>query len=848
MKQALIFLLLNLFFMSGIQHVALANDIDTRHIVLNLKFDWQKQQASGTATISLSTSRKTDTIHLDAGFLTIHAITLGGQNLLFHYDGKDKKNGLAIILDKVHEPNEVFQLAISYTTNYVNESDPNNLGGSFGKGLRFMQPTATTPAKHKQIWSQGEPDNNRYWFPCNDTLADIHTTEVIATVEKPLIAMSNGHLVAQRDNDDGTQTFHYKADTPYPNYLTCLVVGEYTDVVQQSKTTAIHTLAYPHERVAAQATTALLPDMMQYLEKLTGHAYPYHHYTQVMVQDYPFPGLNGQHTISTISDNYIDDYGVHHDFKYLWDGIALQSLAAQWFGNLIMIQDWGHVWLNCAFTQYFAGLYTMHDNGKAEYLTYYNPFENANVAADWAAGYKHPLVVTNVADISAFTADSYAKYRGALVLRMLAQELGDRLWWASIKHYVKTNAGKQVTTSDFQKAIERTTGKSYQWFFDQWVYKVGMPKFELSKQYDASKKELTIHLRQVQVRDTACQYPQVDFFEGHVQLEIDGDIETVYITPAAQNTFVFTKRSSPSFVHFDFENIWIKVAVYLKTTDELIAQLNHSKDALAKQVAIDELDKAYKTTTSTNEKQKIQQVFKQVITSHEYWRLRQYALTKYRNTLASGYDSASIDMLLHVIKTETSWLKASAILTLGNTKDPKYDAVYLDAMNDPSDRVVNAAAIALGKSKSTKAYNALLALDQKPSWKNQSRISALNGLKELGDDRAIDYALSCLKDNTSPRWYLATSVWDYPLAAAETLAKFKKGALAYPAILSRFRQSMLELDVNDIFSNLLLIATLGDPRGKEVFDELKARFKEDTNAMNAITQYENQLTESIKTQ
>ncbi len=63
-------------------------------------------------------------------------------------------------------------------------------------------------------------------------------------------------------------------------------------------------------------------------------------------------------------------------------------------------------------------------------------------------------------------------------------------------------------------------------------------------------------------------------------------------------------------------------------------------------------------------------------------------------------------------------------------------------------------------------------------------------------------------------------------------------------IFDRFKKSLEENDYNDIFSNVLLITTLADPRGQEVFGLLKAKFKDDANAMNAVNQYESQFKEA----
>lgn len=107
------------------------------------------------------------------------------------------------------------------------------------------------------------------------------------------------------------------------------------------------------------------------------------------------------------------------------------------------------------------------------------------------------------------------------------------------------------------------------------------------------------------------------------------------------------------------------------------------------------------------------------------------------------------------------------------TGDKSYTPIYLEALNDYSDRVVFMGAIALGKTKDPKALDALLKLPEKPSWKNQSLISALYGLKELKDPRGLDISLKSLTDSEKSHWNLATPIWDHRLAAVHSLVALK---------------------------------------------------------------------------
>ncbi len=186
------------------------SNIDITHVALDLKFDLQKRHALGSAAIFLTLLEASDSVYLDAGNLQIFEIQLKGQALYYRYSGGDEANNLVIALPKTHQAGTQICIRIRYATTHENRSDPYAIWGSFGTGLRFIEPTAVSPSKRKQIWSSGEPNSNKFWFPCKHDIKDIHTTEIIGTIEKPLLFISNGDLVSIKENEDDTRTFHYK--------------------------------------------------------------------------------------------------------------------------------------------------------------------------------------------------------------------------------------------------------------------------------------------------------------------------------------------------------------------------------------------------------------------------------------------------------------------------------------------------------------------------------------------------------------------------------------------------------------------------------------------------------------
>jgi len=824
----------------------MAINIDTKHIKLELAIDWEQKKAIGKNTITFELLEDSDFIQLDAGYLTIHEISLNNQVLEYNYDGKDSAKNLTIFFNRTYSKSKEITLIISYNTNYENESDPNSISGSFGKGLRFFQPSSTTPLKRKQLWSQGEPNGNKYWFPCNEEISDIHTTELMVTVEKSLTVVSIGELISMNDNNEKTHTFHFKSDKSFPNYLVFIVIGEYSIVKQFCDSTPILTYGYHDEYDAIHSTVELLPDMMNYIEKVLNFPYPFKTYRQVVVQDYPFPGLIGQHSASIISDNYIDDFSVHNDFKYLWDGVAVQALANQWFGNLLIPSSLEDIWISYSFAQYFSGSYTSHCFGSEEYLLYYYPFEKGAVDEDLKSAKPFPIVPHSI-DITNFpSATNSNKYKGSIVLRMLQNELGDEVFKKVLQSFVHTYAYKQVNTKDFQNIVEKVSGKSFDWFFQQWFYGTSIPNLEVSTEFDESKMLYSVGIHQIIDTVSSSNVKNIDYFQGTILVEIEDELKVLQLLPQEKNLYSFRLQNKPKYLNFNVKKTFLCDVVMNQSTEELLNLMLYSADISAKKETLSKLVFiANDSNTSIVLKEEIVTILKNEVLSNQYWRYRWFVLNSLTQILDVKKEHSLELLLKELIQTEKSWMKMAAINILGNKEDSSLFDLFVSSLDDESDRVVNAAAIAIGKTKHHHALQKLLTLENKKSWKNQNRISALNGMQFLNDINALEYVLSCLNDNKSARWYLAMATWDYPFAAVNTLVSLNQTEKGYPILFNRLKESLQDNDINDIFQNLQLINMLKLEKAKEVYILLKEYYKNDQNLLEVIRSYETQFLQNL---
>jgi aminopeptidase N len=820
-----------------------SRQIDVKHIAIDLRFDWEKESASGVSTVTLAPFKDTNKISLDAAAMTINSVkTARGADLKFIYDGKRDGDNLEITLDRVYKGGEDVTVKVDYATNYVNRADADTAIGSFGRGIRFIKPTAEEPNKPRQIWSQGESEFNRYWFPSYDSPNDFRTTELRATVQKPYFVVSNGQLMETKENADGTRTFYWKMDTPYSNYLTSIVVGEYTEIKNgEYDGKPVYAYGYPSEAKEVALTTKNLPATIKFFSDKTGVKYAYPKYSQTFVEDFG----GGMENISATTQ--IEEM-IHDERELLdTDSESLQSheLAHQWFGDFVTCRDWGQIWLNESFATYFQALWDEELKGH-EYFLYNDVRSNQDqVLGTWNSGNRRPIVTKYYANKDAMF-DNYAYPGGGSVLHMLRKHLGDERFFKAMNHYLTANAHKPVSTEDLRIAIEEATGESMDWFFDQWLYRMGHPVFEVTQSWDDGAKKLTLNVKQTQKVDLMNEYPQTQYFQTKVDIEIDGRVEQVWIEPQAENTFTFDAAAKPQLVNFDYEGTILKELKFEKSVDDLIYQMLNDKDLLGRRWAMEELEQK---AANAADKERIVTAYIAAFAKEKNSDVRRAALSKVNNLSlpqvqpgaplpAVILSEAVTQTLLKALKDENSLIRSDAIELLGATKDTKYADLYLAALNDRSYGVIDSAAEALGATKSPKAFDALLRLTRTASWKGRIESAGFSGLAALADKRGFEESYKFVT-NKSNNYNARTA------ALAVIGATGKGDERAFPVIFEQFKIALDNTDYQGLFNSVGGIVRLADPRGQQAFDMLREKFKGQTNILGYVNVLEAQFKAAI---
>ncbi|HYL04898.1 MAG TPA: M1 family aminopeptidase, partial [Thermoanaerobaculia bacterium] len=473
---------------------------DLQHLRLELAFDLRRGAVAGTATNVLVPLRSgLDHLVFHAAGLRIARVRLAAPaapaaaaamgELEFATDPDAQT--LTVRLPRAYGPQDRLEVAIDYS------AQPR-------AGLYVTGPDRAYPDRPWQLFSDGEPQLNRYWFPSWDEPDDRTTSELLATVEQPFEAIGNGRLVEVIGRPDGRRTFHWLMEQPHSTYLVSVVIGEFSHTHDSWHGVPID--SYVPKALADRAARAFgrTAEAMDFFSRITGRPYPYAKYSQAAVYGFMWEGMENvsatTETVETLRD-------ARAALDSTSDDLVAHELAHQWFGDLVTCRGWAHAWLNEGMATYFEALYRQHlarQTGAAgdDELAWKLDQSRATYLREDRERYRRPLVTTRyVSPLRMFDAHTYDK--GALVVHMLRELVGEEGWWAGIRTYLARHALGTVTSRDFETAFEDASGVQLETLFDQFVYGAGYPELKVRWEYQAAAGMVRLEVRQTQALDAA---------------------------------------------------------------------------------------------------------------------------------------------------------------------------------------------------------------------------------------------------------------------------------------------------------------------------------------------------------
>ena len=532
-----------------------------KDIILDLILDIPNKSFKGNCTTTVIPVRKGITaITLDAVELKIESVLINNISQPFDYDGQQLK----INLLKPTTEAEI-KISIDYSVELPQ------------RGIYFISPDEHYPDKPTQVWTQGEDEDSRFWFPCFDYPGQLATSEIKVRVPKQYTVISNGTLVTVTEIED-EKIYHWVQQQVHPSYLMTLAVGEFAEIKDSWNNIPILYYVEKGREEEAKRSMGKTPKMMEFLAKKYSYPYPYPKYAQVCVADFIFGGMENTSTTLLTDRCLLDDRATTDNQRT--ESLVLHELAHQWFGDLVVIKHWSHAWIKEGMASYAEVLWTEAEYGPDD-GAYYLLNEARSYFEEDSSRYRR-AIVTNVYREAIELYDRHLYEKGACVYHMIRGILGDELFESAISTFVRDNAHKTVETVDLIRAIDKATGYNLQNIFDQYVYRGGHPDYKITYAWDGDNNLATLRVTQTQ--------DEKELFDLEIPIafryieDSTNKLTTNFKLPIhqKQQSFHFPLTKKPDFVSFDLGNKFLKTVNLEYPIPELKAQLKHDPDPISR--------------------------------------------------------------------------------------------------------------------------------------------------------------------------------------------------------------------------------------------------------------------------
>lgn len=408
--------------------------------------DLNEKEVRGTIAYTFETLKDADSVFIDAKkvkFENVALIKLGVHVDTQHVGLKFINNSEQLIVYNKFKTNELYELRLKYS------AQPN-------KALYFID--WNNGGNNQQIWTQGQGKYTSNWLPSIDDMNDKIEFDLSITFHKDYDVIANGKLTDQQINNS-TITWHYNMQQPMSSYLVALAIGKYDKKIAYSKSgIPLEMYYYPEDSLKFEPTYRYTQQMFDFLEEEIGVSYPWQNYKQVPVKDFLYAGM--ENTSTTIfADSFVIDSIAFVDKNYV--NVNAHELVHQWFGNLVTETSGTHHWLQEGFATYYALLAERDVFGDDYYYWQLYQYAQELLEQDKAGQ------GTSLLDPKSSSTTFYKK--GAWVLHILREQVGDKAFKMAIKNYLQKHQFKNVETDDFIREVEKAGGQDLSGFVKDWL-------------------------------------------------------------------------------------------------------------------------------------------------------------------------------------------------------------------------------------------------------------------------------------------------------------------------------------------------------------------------------------------
>jgi aminopeptidase N len=440
---------------------------EVEHYQIFLDLTHPGGQIMGQCRLLIQPIVRASRAELDLAEMTVDAVSVDGLDASWKSSGEK----LSIALPRPAAEGRPRWITIRYH-------------GTPREGLSSRRNKEGEPAWFGDNW----PRRLHHWVPSDDEPSRKATVDLSILAPSRLEVVAPGRLVERAMRGDGNTLTRWREESPIPVYTIVFGAAEFAVTRQLSSSgLEVSSYLYQKERPHAGAAYERAPRMVDIFEKTIG-PFPYEKLALVEAVT-RFRGMENAGAI------FFDEKQV--DGSTRMESTVAHEIAHQWFGDALTAADWHDLWLSEGFATYFSSLFYEEADGPEVFRRQMEQQKERYLAA--TAIHSRPIFDPEVTDpMRLLGANSYQK--GSWVLHMLRHVVGDEHFFAGIHDYYAQYRNGTVSTREFQHVMERRSGMPLDWFFDEWIYRPGFPRYRCTWKWNQTKGTLSIEVAQLQKR------------------------------------------------------------------------------------------------------------------------------------------------------------------------------------------------------------------------------------------------------------------------------------------------------------------------------------------------------------
>jgi len=690
------------------------------HTKLDVRFDYSNRYLYGKAWITLKPHfYSTDSLQLDAKGMYIKNVALvAGTKLTplkYVYNGKQ----ISVKLDRNYRQTDKYTVFVDYTAKPDEFKAEGSAAISDAKGLYFINPDGKDKTKPIQIWTQGETEASSVWFPTIDRPNQKTTSELSMTVPSKYATLSNGRLVLQKNNVDGTRTDTWKMDLPHSPYLFMMAVGDFKIYKDKWRDKEVNYYLEPAYAPYAKQIFGHTPEMMEFFSKKLGVDFPWNKYSQIVVRDFVSGAM--ENTTATLHGEFVQATDRELLDENKGEDVIVHELFHQWFGDYVTAESWSNLTVNESFADFSEVLWNEYKYGKDKGDAHGYKAMESYLGSEKDAAKK--LVRFHYRDKEdMFDLVSYQK--GGRILNMLRNYLGEDAFFKGLNLYLKQNAFRNGEAHQLRLALEEVSGKDLNWFFNQWYFRSGHPVLSIDYTWDEASKTQKVILQQKQ-EDEAFILPfAIDIYTGGKK-----ERHAVWMR-GKTDTLSFKLSSKPDLVNVDADKVLLARKTDNKSVTEYVFQYFNAS------LYVDRLE----AIEASAEKQQQDAGARKVMLAalkDNYYGLRIMAINALDLTNET-VKAAALPILAELAKNDPKTLvRAAAVGAIASLKDPSNRELFDVAIKSRSYAVQGAALLGITMISPADAFNLAKGLEKDSEGELSKAIATIYALN--GGPEELDY-------------------------------------------------------------------------------------------------------------